>query len=138
MGMRGLMGMIGVIGAALLPLGGQASEAPAVHLQCELQASNERHTLRFLPTSDPYRAAATPIGRSFRFKAVLEAEAGQATSVRLYAYAYSPRQYVLLHMATYDHPTASRASLTGQQRVYSPRTGSELLYQCTLLKDDTP
>lgn len=135
MHMRGLMGMIV---AALLPLVGQAAPAPALHLQCELQASNEQHTLTFHPTSDPYRAAATPIGRSFRFKAVLEAQGEQATSVRLYAYAYSPRQYVLLHLATYDHPTPSRTSLTGQQRVYSPRTGSELLYHCTLLKDDAP
>jgi len=135
MSLRGLMGVIGVAG---LPLLCQAAETPALRLQCELQASNEQHTLTFHPTSDPYRAAATPIGRSFRFKAVLEAQGEQATSVRLYAYAYSPRQYVLLHSASYDHPSPSRSSLTGQQRVYSPRTGSELLYHCTLLKDDAP
>ncbi len=135
MRMRDLMGMIG---AALLPLVGEAAEPPAPHLQCELQASNEQHTLTFHPTTDPYRAAATPIDRSFRFKAVLEAEDGRATSVRLYVYAQSPRQYVLLHMAEYKHPTPSRTSLTGDQRVYSSDMGRELLYHCTLLKDDAP
>lgn len=83
------------------------------------------------PVTDPYTVAAVPVGRSFRFKAVALADGDESPVAQLYTYVYTPRQYVLVHQATYPAPLPGGAvAPLGVQRVYSYRTGSELRYTC--------
>lgn len=100
-------------------------------LRCELEASGEVTHLDVRPVADPYPVAAVPVGRSFRFKAVLLADGDAPAAAQLYTYVYTPRQYVLVHQATYPVPAPGvPAGPQAVQRVYSHRTGSELRYTC--------
>lgn len=113
-----------------------ASASPV--LQCVLTQGGETQTLTVEPTADPYRVAAVDVGRRFRFKAVVYREQASIAYVKLYTYYQSSRQAVLLHQASYHNPLAEPAvgarSLTGEQRLFSPNLGRELLYNCALLE----
>ncbi|MFN3610779.1 hypothetical protein [Tepidimonas sp.] len=89
-------GVLTAVGWAMAP----ALQAQP-HLRCELEASHEVIRLDVRLVTDPYPVAAVPVGRSFRFKAVLLADGD-----------------------------GSAAAPLGVQRVYSHRTGSELRYTC--------
>lgn len=120
--------------AGVLAAGGWGA-APALQaqplLRCELEASNDVIRLDVRPVTDPYTVPAVPVGRSFRFKAVLWADGDGPAAAQLYTYVYTPRQYVLVHQATYPAPVpGGTAAPLGVQRVYSHRTGSELRYTC--------
>ncbi|MCX7815129.1 MAG: hypothetical protein N2256_06510 [Tepidimonas ignava] len=111
---------------------GLAWAVPAAPLlRCVLAASGDVIHLEARPVADPYPVAAVPVGRSFRFKAVLLADGAAPPVAKLSTYVYTPRQYVLAHQATWVAPTpGSPAAPLGEQRVYSPRTGAELRYRC--------
>lgn len=79
-------------------------------LRCEVDASGELTHIEVRPVADPYPVPAVPVGRSFRFKAVLLVDGDAPAAAQLYTYVYTPRQYVLVHQATYPVPAAGAPS----------------------------
>ena len=123
-----------LIGGCLLPVLVRA--APL--LRCQIEQGGDTTVLDFRPVADPYRVAAIDIHGRFRFKAVVIGDAQHIDYIKLYVYAQTKRQPMLLHETNYVAPMASRepgyAALTGVNHVYSPALERELQYGCTLLE----
>lgn len=105
-------------------------------LRCQIDQGYKTYVQDFLPSDNPYRAEPMDVRGRFRFKAVVYSAGAQVDYVKLYAYYFLRGQPVLIHMAQHDAPAVSASpdlgALTGLQRVYSPRLGHEMRYQCAL------
>jgi hypothetical protein len=81
---------------------------------------------------------AIDINDRFRFKAVVIGDALRLEYIKIYVYAHTRREPMLLHQASYLAPAASReaqpAALTGINHVYAPGLERELRYGCALLE----
>jgi hypothetical protein len=127
-----------IVAACLLPLTANASPL----LRCQIDQGGDTKVLDFAPVADPYTVAAIDINGRFRFKAVVIGDARHVEYVKLYVYAPTDRQPILLHQATYLAPVASPnivpdarpSALTGINYVYAPRLERELRYGCALLE----
>jgi hypothetical protein len=115
-----------------------APSAAAPVLRCHFHTAGDDIALDVPPTDDPYRAPASPIGRHFRFKAVLTVRDGRVYHATLYTYYPDRGRTILLHAARHAAPAVTdgldRSALTGEQRVYSPILERELVYGCALLE----
>ena len=107
-------------------------------LRCQVHYGGETQTLDYPPVTDIYAVPATPIGRAFRFKAVLAGEGGRIDYVAIYSYAQTEPWNELLHQVKYLKPaltlTQDPAGLTGQVYVYSRDLHRELHYGCALVE----
>ncbi len=111
-------------------------DASGPRLRCDRERADVQLRLDTSPVADPYTVPAQAVGQSFRFKAVMVGDAQHIAYIKLYTYVYTPRQFVLVHQASYlapAWPISTDVALTGTQRVYSHRTGGELRYDCRLL-----
>jgi len=110
------------------------SVAASPILHCELKQSLTVVSADFALVADPYVVSAVDIDGIFRFKAVVFGTLGQVEYVKLYTYYQGERQAVLLHEVKYSPPPDSTYStanwLFGEQRVYSPELGRELIVAC--------
>jgi hypothetical protein len=136
------------IGVALLP-----STAPASpFLRCKVTQGGMTYTEDFLPGTDPYSVQAKDINGQFQFKAVVLGTES-LESIKIYTYYRQQHQVILLHEARYLPPfnqnvpsgentpgnenspdSASYATLTGINYLYSPEVEQELRYGCALLE----
>lgn len=124
---------------ALAAAGATLAAGPAAAtplLRCEIEQGDTHLVQDFAATRQPYDVRPLDVEGNFRFKAVVFAEGPEVDYVKLYTYYYLRGQPVLIHMAQHDSPkvspSANPGALTGLQRVYSPRMGRELRYQCAL------
>lgn len=112
--------------------------ADSPNLRCQFDTAGEHLERDFGPTADPYTAPAIPIGRHFRFKAVVSARDGQVDWIALYTYYPDNGRTVLLHTARHAAPAITDGrdpfALTGEQRVYSPILERELVFGCALVE----
>lgn len=124
--------------AAVLALLPAAPSAAAPVLRCHFHTAGDDIALDVPPIDDPYRAPATPIGRHFKFKAVLAVHDGRIDHATLYTYYPDRGRTILLHTARHAGPSVTdgrdRSALTGEQRVYSPILQRELVYGCALVE----
>lgn len=107
-------------------------------LRCQIEQGGAATTVDTAPVADPYAVEARDINGHFRFKAVVIGDAAHVEYVKLYVYATTKRQPLLLHETAYLAPVASRdgapAALTGINHVYAPNLERELQYRCALLE----
>lgn len=120
------------------PLACGSAEA-AARLRCDVDQGGELRQFEFAPSADPYAPRPLDIGRHFRFKAVIVGSDTAVEYVKLYAYAQTSRQPVLLQQNTYLAPrpqpeSAGAHALTGTVDVYSPELGRQMRYGCALLE----
>ena len=129
---------LAVLAQILLPPSA-ALAADSPRLRCQFDTSGERRELDFAPTAEPYLVPAIPVGRHFRFKAVVTARDGQIEWISLYTYYPDGDRTVLLHTARHAAPPITDGrnpfALTGEQRVYSPILERELVFGCALVAD---
>ena len=125
-----LAASLGVLLAGLWALPALADDGPRLHCRFEQSNRAERHV--FAPTGDPYTVVPLAFDDNFRFKAVLVDGPHGLEYVKLYTYYFKRGQTILLHQASYTAPLPDGRSLTGEQRLYSPALGRELLYDCRL------
>jgi hypothetical protein len=125
--------------AAVLALVLAATSAAAPVLRCHFHTAGDDIALDVPPIDDPYRAPASPIGRHFKFKAVLTVRDGRVDHATLYTYYPDRGRTILLHTSRHAAPAVTdgrdRSALTGEQRVYSPILERELVYGCALVED---
>lgn len=126
------------LAALLLFWASTASAHAAPLLRCQIEQGYMSAVHDFPASNEPYAATPLEVRGRFRFKAVVFAEGAAVEYVKLYTSYYLRGQPVLIQMAQYDHPKVSASatadSLTGLQRVYSPRLGHKMRYQCRLLE----
>lgn len=100
-------------------------------MHCELRQSLTVVSADFGLVADPYVVSAVDVDGLFRFKAVVFGASSQVEYVKLYTYYQTGRQAVLLHEVKYSPPPGAAANwLFGEQRVYSPELGRELIVAC--------
>jgi hypothetical protein len=120
------------------PASPPAPEAPS-WLECTYSASNETHSVRVEPTSDPYGVKELDVGGRFAVKFVYVTSPADTAGLRIYAYELGDGGPVLLHEAKYRAPFApgpphGRNELTGRQLVYDRPLGRELAYSCARVR----
>jgi hypothetical protein len=130
--------MSNTIGSLLLAVLGLATSltAHADTVRCHVIYGGETWTLDAAPTTTPYQTRNQAIGRYFEFKLINAELPNTGRFVRIYTYAMSSGDPVLIHQASYRPPFDARAAhwgFTGLQYVYEPSKGSELQYWCQLL-----
>ncbi len=107
-------------------------------LRCEIQQGGTSRVVDSMPVADPYSVKAIDINDRFRFKAVVIGDALRVEYIKVYVYAHTWREPMLLHQTSYLAPVASRDAqpdaLTGINHVYSPSLERELRYGCALLE----
>jgi hypothetical protein len=109
---------------------GSAVAAPPI-LHCDLKQSLTVVSADFPLVADPYVVSTVDVDGLFRFKAVVFGATGQVEYVKFYTYYQTERQAVLLHEVKYSPPPGAAASWQfGEQRVYSPELGRELIATC--------
>ena len=125
---------VGLLASCFLPTELQA--APL--LRCQIEQGGTAQVVNFTPVADPYSVMAININDRFRFKAVVIGSALRVEYIKLYVYAHTKRQSMLLQQTTYLAPAASKdaqpMALTGVNYVYSPDLERELQYGCALLE----
>lgn len=91
-----------------------------------------------MPVADPYSVKAIDINDRFRFKAVVIGDALRVEYIKIYVYAHTERQPMLLQQTSYlapaPGPDTQPVALTGLNSVYSPGLERELQYGCALLE----
>lgn len=121
---------------ALCSLAAELQAAPL--LRCEIRQGGTSRVVAVMPVADPYSVKAIDINERFRFKAVVIGDALRVEYIKLYVYAHTRREPVLLHQTSYLAPAAVRDvqpdALTGVNHVYSPLLERELRYGCALLE----
>ena len=125
---------VGLLAGCLFPATLQA--APL--LRCQIEQGGTSNVVDFTPVADPYTVKAIDINAHFRFKAVVIGDASRVEYVKIYVYAHTRREPMLLHQTSYLAPDASAnaqpMAFTGINHVYSPWLERELQYGCTLLE----
>jgi len=124
---------IRIISAGLLVAVAATIQA-APRLRCQLEQGGVSKQIEVAPTDDPYRVASLDVNGRFRFKAVVIGDERRVDYVKLYAYAQTGRQPMLLQEARYLSPAVTEGSLTGRQMLYSPRLEREFQYECRLIE----
>jgi len=121
-----------------------AQTSTAAQLHCEVGYAGTTHIVKAQPVSDPYPVESVDIGGRFRFKAVMVGAGQQVAYIKLYSYFETPQQPVLIHIAKFLPPFATRpttapaehdprgTNLTGMQYLYAGPVERELQYQCFL------
>jgi hypothetical protein len=114
----------------------QAELQAAPLLRCEILQGGTSRVENFMPVADPYSVKAIDINNRFRFKAVVLGNALHVEYIKIYVYANTRHQPMLLHQTSYLAPAISRdaqpVALTGSNYVYSPDLERELQYGCAL------
>lgn len=123
-----------LLGTALWPLAASAT----VRLTCHATQGGSAVTVVQSAVATPYAIAATPVGGTFRFKAVVLGTPERVEQVMLYTYALRGPQAVLLHEAVYTQPPVPSPQLTGEQIVIEPGLGRDLHYRCALTEEVAP
>jgi len=124
-----------IAGLLAAALAWPAQAAPL--LRCTLERAGQTYVVQASPVANPYTVAPVALGESFRFKAVMVGSASQIHYIKLYTYTRQAGQFVVQHQASYIAPVPAAAAgpyaLTGEQRIYAPTLGRELIYGCALL-----
>jgi hypothetical protein len=107
-------------------------------LRCQIEQGGTSRVVDSMPVADPYSVKAIDINDRFRFKAVVIGDALRVEYIKIYVYAHTERQPMLLHQTSYlapaPGPDAQPVALTGLNYVYSPGLERELQYGCALLE----
>lgn len=137
MTIRPLTASLALLFALLLALLASTAHAAPL-LRCQIEQGGAGTTIDTVPVADPYTVPARDINGHFRFKAVVIGDAAHVEYVKLYVYATTKRQPLLLHETVYLAPVARRdaapGALTGVNYVYAPNLERELQYRCALLE----
>jgi poly-gamma-glutamate synthesis protein (capsule biosynthesis protein) len=127
-----------------------AQQSEPTELLCSMRTGEATATLRVAPGTDPLAAASTQVGEGFELRAVALGDAAAADRVAQVVITAldleTPRRAVVLSQsrwsaahAVLDQHAPWRPSLSGWQRVYSPKLGRELAWGCALVhKGATP
>ena len=107
-------------------------------LECEAEYSIFHWRQVFQPEPEAlYDTPGVELGRRFRFKVTSASRQSAGDTLHIQVSYWDGRQYSILQHATYG-PELIRAALaaggdlTGEQRLYSPDLGRQLLYRCRL------
>lgn len=126
--------VVGLLAGCLL-----SAQLPAAPLlRCHIDQGGTASVVDFKPVADPYGVKPVNVNDRFRFKAVVIGDAVHVEYIKLYVYAHTKREPMLLHQTSYLLPTtapdAQPMALTGVNHVYAPGLEREMQYGCALLE----